>query len=144
MTKIKWEKPPAGRRSGGPARIDAEVKALKSRPGVWAKLREGAASGNYITYKKRGLMTRVKSVGDNHYDVWACWYGSKEEPAEITADKLTAGVVILMPNSDRVATVKDVTPIEDERLTVSVMDGTRDRKLKVKADRELTSLGVSL
>lgn len=143
MTKLKWETPPAGRRAGGAARIDAEVEALKARPGKWAKLRDGAASGNYITYKKRGLMTRVKSVGDNHYDIWACWYGSKEEPAEITAEQLTAGVVIIMPKSERVATITDVTPLEDGRLMVQVLDGTRDRKLQVKADRELTSIGIA-
>lgn len=73
--KLNWEDPPPTNHNvpARSAEIDAEVRALKRKPGKWAKVRTAAASGNYTTYKKRGCLTRVKHVGDNRYDIWACW-----------------------------------------------------------------------
>lgn len=141
--KLEWGAPPPSRRPGGAARIKNEVEALKRRPGHWAKLRSGAPSGNYITYKKRGVMTRVQHVGENYYDIWGVWFGSPEEPVEVLAPLLEPGVVILLPKTEEQVTVVS-QELNDERILIQVLDGkTRTRKLKVQPDRLLTALGTS-
>lgn len=75
MPKMKWEDPPVGqvKRQGAKERIDQEVLNLQKRPGRWAKVRTKASAGTYLTYKNRGCEVRVKSVGNNKYDIWARW-----------------------------------------------------------------------
>lgn len=142
--KLRWEQPPAGRRIGGPERIKQEVKELKRRPGHWAKLRDKAASGNYITYRKRGVVTRVAHVGDNHYDIWGCWFGSLEEPVEVEAERLEAGVLIELPKVGTKVTVTRVEPAKDEgKIIVSVVEGNRPRKFTTTKDRSITSFGLA-
>lgn len=75
--KIRREDPPAserpvGRKPGDPNKIDREVAHFKKNPGVWFKVREGAAGGAYMVYKKRGCETRSKLVNDR-YDIWVRW-----------------------------------------------------------------------
>lgn len=141
--KLRWEQPPAGgRRGGGAARIDAEVKALKKRPGVWAKLRDKAPAGNYMTYKKRGVLTRVSHVGNNKYDIWGCWFGNPDEPAEVPAANLLPRVVMALPNDEKKVVVREVTQADEGRVQVSVLDGTRVRVLKTAADRDITTYGI--
>lgn len=74
--KIRREDPPQrevprGRKPGDPNKIDREVAHFKNNPGVWFKVREGAAGGAYLVYKKRGCEVRTKHMGNNKYDIWA-------------------------------------------------------------------------
>lgn len=142
MVKLRWEEPPAGRRTGGRERIDQEVAALKRRPGHWAKLRDGAAAGNYITYRKRNVLTRVSSVGDNKYDIWGCWFGDQEEPAEVRAEQLEPNVTMLLPKTeDTVVTVHKIDETPEGKLVVTVIDGTRMRKLNASKQSIITTMG---
>lgn len=78
--KIRREEPPAQTRVvGSPSRIDREVRALKRHPGEWFKVRENAASGAYMVYKKRGCETRTKTVGVGRHDIWAMWPADTKE-----------------------------------------------------------------
>ena len=140
--KLQWEKPPVGRRKGGSSRIDAEVRELKKRPGTWAKVRSNAPAGNYITYKKRGVMTRVSSVGNNHYDIWCVWFGVPGEPAEVKAMDLEPNVKISHPAKERMVVVRDVIPAEEDKVIVEYADGGKNRRLKVDANFLVTAHGV--
>lgn len=72
--KIRREEPPAQvRKVGNPSKIDRQVKVLKKHPGEWFKMREAAAAGAYVVYKRRGCLTRTKTVGVGRHDIWACW-----------------------------------------------------------------------
>lgn len=138
--KLKWEKPPAGRRSGGSSRIDAEVAQLKKRPGSWAKIREAAPSGNYITYRKRGAMTRVSGVGDNRYDIWCIWFGTPEEPTQVTAESLEPTVKV--EYKDGTAIVKEVAEAGEGKVIVHLSVGAKTKRVKVDRDYTFTALGV--
>lgn len=139
--KLRWENPPAGRRTGGRERIDQEVTALQRRPGKWAKLRDAAAAGNYITYRKRGVVTRVSHVGENRYDIWGCWFGSPEEPVEVTAEELEPNVKMILPKTDRVVVVQSLKPAEDDKLVVNIIDDGRMRRLNATKASTITTLG---
>lgn len=144
--KLTWENPPVGRRAGGSSRIDAEVSQLKKRPGRWAKLRDAAPSGNYITYRKRGVLTRVSGVGNNRYDIWGIWFGTPEEPAAVPASKLEANIVIEYPGDpERTVIVKSVDPLDDdsEKFILEVVDGRKNRRIKIAGDREVNAMGLS-
>lgn len=138
--KLKWEKPPASRRSGGSSRINSEMAALKKRPGSWAKIREAAPSGNYITYRKRGAMTRVSGVGDNRYDIWAVWFGADEEPTSVTAESLEPTVKV--EYKEGTAVVKEVTDTED-KVVVHLIVGSKTKRVKVDRDFIFTAYGLS-
>ena len=144
-TNLTWENPPSGRRSGGSSRIDAEVLQLKKRPGKWAKLRNGAPSGNYITYKKRGVVTRVSGVGNNRYDIWGIWFGTPDEPAEIKAVQLEPHIIIEWPGSEgKLVIVRDVNEVEGtDQLMVEVLDGKKVRRMKLDNDHKVVALGLS-
>lgn len=143
-TNLSWENPPSGRRAGGSARINAEVSQLKKRPGRWAKLRDGAPSGNYITYKKRGVMTRVSGVGNNRYDIWGIWFGTPEEPATVKAVQLELGILIEYPGKDKNVVVRSVNETEDsEKIELEVLDGKKVRRMKLAADYEIVAMGLS-
>ena len=76
--KIRREDPPSpnvplGRKPGQANKIDKEVAFFKKHPGVWYKVREGAAGGAYMVYKKRGCQITSKHLGNGKYDLWACW-----------------------------------------------------------------------
>lgn len=84
MVKLRWEEPPASktpgnRKQGDKRKIDREVDALRRNPGKWALVREDAASGNYITYKKRGCTTRTRALGNNRYAIYAKWEPTSPE-----------------------------------------------------------------
>lgn len=89
MPRIKWEEPPANsKRRGSKELIDDEVAAVRSRPGEWAKVREKASSGSYVTYKKRGCTVRTKSVGNQKYAIYIMWDPESDAAKEIlTAEK---------------------------------------------------------
>jgi hypothetical protein len=78
--KIRREDPPARVRTvGNPSKIDREVRYLKKHPNEWFKMREAAAAGAYMVYKKRGCETRTKTVENGRYDIWAMWPSNTEE-----------------------------------------------------------------
>lgn len=78
--KMRREEPPAQtRKVGNPSKIDRQVKALKKNPGEWFKMREAAAAGAYVVYKRRGCLTRTKSVGNGRHDIWAMWPTNAED-----------------------------------------------------------------
>lgn len=142
---LKFEKPPvATRRSGGAARIDEEVKQLQSKPGEWAKLRDGAASGNYTTYKKRGVLTRVKGVGHNRYDIWGVWLGTEEDPTTVAAALIEPGIVIVHPTTGSPVEVRDVTVnTSEEKVLLEVFSRGKVRRVRVSIDHEVTCMGVA-
>lgn len=143
-TKLSWENPPSGRRAGGSSRIDAEVAQLKKRPGRWAKLRDAAPSGNYTTYKKRGVVTRVSGVGNNRYDIWGIWFGTPAEPTEVNAAHLEPNILIEYPGSDKEVVIRSVTPLEDEdRVQIEVLDGKKIRRMKLTGDHQVVTMGLS-
>lgn len=142
-TNLTWENPPSGRRAGGSSRIDAEVAQLKKRPGRWAKLRDGAPSGNYITYKKRGVVTRVSGVGNNHYDIWGVWFGTPDEAATIKAVQLEPNILIEWPGTEKQVVVRDVSELDTERVLVEVLDGKKVRRMKLTNDHEVVVMGLS-
>lgn len=142
-TTLSWENPPSGRRVGGSSRIDAEVAQLKKRPGRWAKLRDGAPSGNYTTYKKRGVHTRVSGVGNNRYDIWGVWFGTPEEPTEVKAANLEPNILIEYPGKDKDVVVRTITPIEDGKVQIEVLDGKKIRRMKLNGDHEVVTMGLS-
>ena len=77
----RWEEPPTNQRVSPvkrATRIDREVEKMKENPGQWMKVRENASSGAYVVYKKRGCDVRVKTVGEQRYDVWARWADETE------------------------------------------------------------------
>jgi hypothetical protein len=86
MVKLRWEEPPSPdapkRKQGDKRKIDREVAALRRNPGKWALVREDAASGNYITYKKRGCITRTRALGNNRYAIYAKWEPTSPEAQE--------------------------------------------------------------
>lgn len=141
--KLRWETPPAGRRTGGRERIDNEVDALKRRPGRWAKLRDAAAAGNYITYRKRGVVTRVSHVGGNRYDIWGAWFGSPEEPIEVQAQQLEPNVKIVLPKTDTVVVVQSIDTVSEDKLVVNVLDDVRMRRLNASKESMITAMGPS-
>lgn len=142
-TKLTWENPPSGRRSGGSSRIDAEVAQLKKRPGKWAKLRDAAPSGNYITYKKRGVVTRVSGVGNNRYDIWGIWFGTPSEPTSIKAVQLEPHIVIEWPGTEDQVVVREVSELDEDRVLVEVLDGKKVRRMKLTVDHKVVAMGLS-
>lgn len=140
--KLRWEQPPAGRRTGGRQRVNDEVAALQRRPGHWAKLRDAAAAGNYTTYRKRGVVTRVSSVGNNKYDIWGAWFGSPEEPAIVRAEQLEPNVRMLLPRTeDTIVTVQSVKITDEGKVLVTVLDNVRIRKLTAAKESSITVMG---
>lgn len=142
-TNLTWENPPSGRRAGGSSRIDAEVAQLKKRPGKWAKLRDAAPSGNYITYKKRGVVTRVSGVGNNRYDIWGIWFGTPDEAATVKAVQLEPNILLEWPGTENIVVVRSVTEIDSDRVQVEVLDGKKVRRMKLVADHEVAVMGLS-
>lgn len=91
MPKIKFEDPPKNvRRRGTRALIDAEVRAVRRRPNEWAKVREGASSGSYVTYKKRGCQVRTVSEGNGHYTIYIKWDPDAPEARAILREERKA------------------------------------------------------
>ena len=87
MVRMKWDTPPEPVKverhtMNTKRRIDKEVRALRMNPGKWALVREDAASGAYMTYRKRGCTTRTKSLGGNRYAIWAKWDPESKEAQE--------------------------------------------------------------
>ena len=91
MPKLKWEAPPENnRRVGSKERIDKEVAAVRRRPGEWLKVREGASSGSYVTYKKRGCTVRTSSEGDGHYTIYIKWDPASKSAQDVMAEERKA------------------------------------------------------
>lgn len=116
---------------------------MKKRPGKWAKLRDGAPSGNYITYKKRGVVTRVSGVGNNRYDIWGIWFGTPDEPASIKAVQLEPHILIEWPGTEDQVVVRDVSELDDDRVLVEVLHGKKVRRMKLTADHKVVAMGLS-
>jgi hypothetical protein len=82
--RIRREEPPArdvplGRKPNQVNKIDKEVAAFKKHAGTWFKVRENAAGGAYMVYKKRGCEVRTKHLGNGKYDILARYPESTED-----------------------------------------------------------------
>lgn len=85
MVRLKWSTPPENtdrRKRGDKRRIDRECQALRRNPGKWAMLQADAAAGAYVTYKRRGMMTRTKYLGQGRYTIWGMWDPASKEAKE--------------------------------------------------------------